>query len=63
MTTSEIRQAAADALAAAEASKVATAPPAVTWPGLDVVDAYEIQLLNIGRRVDSGRTVRGHKVG
>jgi 2-keto-4-pentenoate hydratase len=27
------------------------------------VDAYEIQLLNIRRRVNAGATVRGHKVG
>ena len=30
-----------------------------TWPDIDVVDAYEIQLLNIRRRLDAGATVHG----
>ena len=34
-----------------------------TWPEIDVVDAYEIQLLNIRRRLEAGAGVRGHKVG
>jgi 2-keto-4-pentenoate hydratase len=34
-----------------------------TWPDLDVVDAYEIQLLNIRRRLEAGSSVKGHKVG
>jgi 2-keto-4-pentenoate hydratase len=33
------------------------------FPGIDVVDAYEIQLLNIRRRLAAGATVYGHKVG
>ena len=41
----------------------AIAPLAQTWPDIDVVDAYEIALLNIRRRVASGATVYGHKVG
>jgi len=34
-----------------------------SWPDLDVVDAYEIQLLNIRKRLAHGATVNGHKVG
>lgn len=34
-----------------------------TWPALDVVDAYTVQLLNIADRLREGATVRGHKVG
>jgi 2-keto-4-pentenoate hydratase len=34
-----------------------------SFPGIDVVDAYEIQLLNIRRRLAAGATVYGHKVG
>ena len=36
---------------------------ATTWPDIDVVDAYEIQLLNIRRRLEAGARVNGHKVG
>ncbi len=55
-------QIAAD-LAQAEASAVAIDPPTAAHPGLDVVDAYEIQLINIGRRLHAGAKVAGHKVG
>jgi 2-keto-4-pentenoate hydratase len=57
------RLAAADALRAAERDRAPIAPLTETWPGLDVTDAYEIQLLNVRRRVEAGETVRGHKVG
>ena len=33
------------------------------YPEIDVVDAYEIQLINIRRRIDGGAVVVGHKVG
>jgi 2-keto-4-pentenoate hydratase len=57
------RQEAAEALRVAEQTQVAIAPLVQTWPGTDVVDAYEIQLLNIRRRLAAGATVHGHKVG
>ena len=38
-------------------------PPTRQWPGLDVVDAYEIQLINARERLAAGGVVRGHKVG
>ena len=57
------RERAAEVLRTAEATRIAVPPLAQTFPGLDVVDAYEIQLLNIGRRLTSGATVYGHKVG
>lgn len=46
-------------LEVAEADRKPIAP----LPRLDVVDAYEIQLLNIRRRVADGACVVGHKVG
>jgi 2-keto-4-pentenoate hydratase len=58
-----------DQLAAAELlrrahEEVSPVPPlTATFDGLDVVDAYEIQLLNIRHRLDAGAQVRGHKVG
>jgi len=53
----------ADVLNEAESSRKPIAPLAGRWPGLDVTDAYRIQLLNVERRIAAGATVRGHKVG
>jgi 2-keto-4-pentenoate hydratase len=53
----------ADLLARAEADREPVAPLVDAYPGMDVVDAYEVQLLNIRRRVRAGATVLGHKVG
>ncbi|MDP3712199.1 MAG: 2-keto-4-pentenoate hydratase [Mycobacteriales bacterium] len=47
----------------AEATQVAIPPLAQTWAAIDVVDAYEIQLIGIRRRLAAGATVHGHKVG
>jgi 2-keto-4-pentenoate hydratase len=63
MLSDSVRREAADALAAAEIDRAPIPPLRETWPDLDVVDAYEIQLLNIRRRLDAGVTVNGHKVG
>ena len=63
MLSDAVRREAADALAAAERDRSPIPPLRETWPDLDVVDAYEIQLLNIRRRLDAGVTVNGHKVG
>lgn len=59
----EQRDEAAAALREAEATAVAIAPLVQTYPDIDVVDAYEIQLRNIRRRLSAGRVVHGHKVG
>jgi 2-keto-4-pentenoate hydratase len=50
-------------LAEAERSRVPIAPLTDGNPTIDVVDAYEIQLINIGQRVAEGALVIGHKVG
>ena len=63
MLSNSTRHRVAEALAAAEAHRRPIPPLRETWPDLDVVDAYEIQLLNIRRRLDGGATVHGHKVG
>jgi 2-keto-4-pentenoate hydratase len=57
------REQAADALWRAWQDNEAIDPLTDTWPGIDVADAYQIQLTNVHRRLDSGATVRGHKVG
>ena len=63
MLSTEQRQAAADALWAADETKQPIAPLTETYPDFDVVDSYEIQLINIARRLAAGALVRGHKVG
>jgi 2-keto-4-pentenoate hydratase len=50
-------------LAEAERSRVSIAPLTDGNPTIDVVDAYEIQLINIRQRVAEGARVVGHKVG
>ena len=50
-------------LAEAERSRIAIDPLTAGNPDIDVVDAYEIQLLNIRQRVAEGAKVVGHKVG
>ena len=63
MLTDEERRAGAEALATAEEDRAPIGRLTDKWPTMDVVDAYEIQLLNIRRKLDAGAVVRGHKVG
>ncbi|WP_329791038.1 2-keto-4-pentenoate hydratase [Lentzea sp. DG1S-22] len=60
MLTSQNREAAAELLRAAERDRVPIKPLVELYPDIDVVDAYEIQLLNVRHR---NRDVIGHKVG
>ena len=57
------RERAAEILRIAEQTAVPVPPLVQTFPEMDVVDTYEIQLLNIRRRLAAGATVYGHKVG
>ncbi|ORV11337.1 2-keto-4-pentenoate hydratase [Mycobacterium celatum] len=57
------REALAADLAQAERSRRPIAPLTAAHPQIDVVDAYEIQLINIRQRVAGGARVVGHKVG
>jgi 2-keto-4-pentenoate hydratase len=50
-------------LAQAERSREGIAQLTAAYPDIDVVDAYEIQLINIRQRVAEGARVVGHKVG
>ena len=61
--TPEEREKAATALWRAEVERVAIDPLTADHLHFDVVDAYEVQLINIRRRLDQGALVRGHKVG
>lgn len=54
---------AADLLYAAERDRRPVGPLTGLFPGIDVVDSYQIQLANIRRRTDGGARVVGHKVG
>jgi 2-keto-4-pentenoate hydratase len=63
MLTVQVRDELAADLAEAERSRVGIAPLTTGNPDIDVVDAYEIQLINIRQRVAEGARVVGHKVG
>jgi 2-keto-4-pentenoate hydratase len=63
MLSVQVRDELAADLAQAERSRVAIAPLTSNNPDIDVVDAYEIQLINIRQRVAEGARVIGHKVG
>src|SRR4029450_4286372 len=63
MLSVQVRDELAADLAQAERSRVPIAPLTDGCPDIDVVDAYEIQLINIRQRVAEGARVVGHKVG
>ena len=63
MLSVEVRDELAADLAQAERSRQPIAPLTSAHPEIDVVDAYEIQLINIRQRVAEGARVLGHKVG
>jgi 2-keto-4-pentenoate hydratase len=63
MLSDDVRRTVADALREAELERAPIPPLRETWPAIDVVDSYEIQLLNIRRRLEAGARVNGHKVG
>ena len=63
MLSDDERREAADILAHAERERDPVRPLVERYPEMDVVDAYEVQLLNIRRRLEQGATVLGHKVG
>jgi 2-keto-4-pentenoate hydratase len=59
----DVRRAAARALEGAERERRPIPALRETYPDLDVTDAYEIQLLNVRRRLAGGATVVGRKIG
>ncbi|MFE7743834.1 2-keto-4-pentenoate hydratase [Nocardia sp. NPDC057455] len=63
MLSDAVRTELADELERAERERVAIDPLIARHSDIDVVDAYEIQLINIRRRLDAGARVVGHKVG
>ncbi|WP_067668140.1 2-keto-4-pentenoate hydratase [Nocardia miyunensis] len=63
MLSDAVRRELAAELAAAERDRVPIDPLVTRYPEIDVVDSYEIQLVNIRERLDGGAKVIGHKVG
>ena len=63
MLIDDERLSAADLLWYAEAHRSPIDPLSTTFEQIDVVDAYEIALINIRRRLAAGESVYGHKVG
>jgi 2-keto-4-pentenoate hydratase len=63
MLTADRHRQIAEELYAAERDRTPIEPLVGRYDGIDVRDAYQIQLVNVERRVSAGRTVIGHKVG
>ncbi|WP_405168108.1 2-keto-4-pentenoate hydratase [Nocardia sp. NBC_01499] len=63
MLSDAVRRELAAQLAAAERDRVPTEPLVARYREIDVVDAYEIQLINIRFRTEGGARIVGHKVG
>ena len=63
MLSAATRERLAADLAEAELSRVPLSPLTAAHPDVDVVDAYEIQLINIRQRLARGARIVGHKVG
>ncbi|MCP9621435.1 2-keto-4-pentenoate hydratase [Nocardia otitidiscaviarum] len=63
MLSDAVRKELAEELAVAERDRVPLDPLVARYADIDVVDAYEIQLINIRQRVGGGARVIGHKVG
>ncbi len=63
MLPAQAREKLAADLAEAERTREPISPLTDGHPDIDVVDAYEIQLINIRSRVADGARVIGHKVG
>ena len=63
MLSVSTREELAAELAEAERSRVPMTPLTSNHADIDVVDAYEIQLINIRQRIAEGARVVGHKVG
>lgn len=63
MLTEEQRRAAADAILAAEKSRVPMIQPSKQWPEMELEDAYRIQDLWAEARIAAGAKVVGHKIG
>jgi len=61
--STQIRADIAQALWNAERDAAPIDPPTAAHPDLDPNDAFEIQLINIRKRLDAGAKVVGHKVG
>lgn len=57
------RAKAAQLLREAERRTAPVEPLSMTWPALDLADAYAVQQDNITRRLATGATVIGHKAG
>lgn len=63
MLTEDQRRAAADAILAAERSRVPMVQPSKQWPEMELEDAYRIQDLWAEARISAGAKVVGHKIG
>ncbi len=63
MLNQEQIQQAADELYLAEQNRQQIAPLTLTYPDMDMVDAYAVQTAWVQRKIENGRKVIGYKIG
>lgn len=63
MLTDTERQAAADAILAAEQTRRVCPQPSKTWPGMTLADAYDVQRRWAEARMAAGARIIGRKIG
>ena len=63
MLSDDERQAAADALFKADASRTVIGQLSKTYPGMDIEDAYDVHRHWAQRRVANGARIVGRKIG
>lgn len=63
MLTDDQRQAAADAILAAETSRIPCVQPSRQWPEMELEDAYDVQRRWADARIARGAKIVGRKIG
>jgi len=63
MLSDDIRSQIADMVMEANRTKIQATQPSVTWPDIDIDDAYAISSLVAERRIAAGEKLIGHKIG
>lgn len=63
MLSQSQRESVANALFQADQNRQVIVQPSITWPDMELEDAYAIQAIWARRRIDAGARIIGHKIG